>query len=152
MKKVVCWVLPISVIAIMILTGNYLLGHRRSGDFTYYISDSKAIIREYNKRAEGEVVIPGTLGSHTVVKIGERAFADCDYLTSVKIPNSVTDIAESAFASCSSLTTVTIPDSVISIGRRAFFSSALSIVMIPESVVSIGESAFLCSLESLSGC
>ena len=75
--------------------------------------------------------------------IGERAFAYCDSLTSVNIPDSVTTIGEYAFGWCYSLTSVTIPDSVTTIGRNAFFvCESLTSVTIPDSVTSIGELAF----------
>ena len=38
-----------------------------------------------------------------ITTIGERAFEDCDSLTSVTIPDSVTTIGEGAFAGCKSL-------------------------------------------------
>ena len=52
--------------------------------------------------------------------IGVDAFAFCDGLTSVTIPNSVTSIGEVAFAYCNSLTSIIIPESVTSIGDMAF--------------------------------
>ena len=71
------------------------------------------------------------------------AFAYCDSLTSVTIPDSVTTIGEWAFADCDSLTSVTIPDSVTSIGYSAFeYCTSLTSVTIPDSVTSIGYSAF----------
>lgn len=41
-----------------------------------------------------------------VTKIGNKAFADCNDMTSVTIPNSVTEIGSEAFKNCSSMTTV----------------------------------------------
>ena len=60
-----------------------------------------------------------------VVKAGtrvicNRAFAHCDGLTSVMIPNSVTSIGDKAFWESRGLTSVTIPNSVTSIGDKAF--------------------------------
>ena len=63
-------------------------------------------------------VIPDD-GSVTV--IGDRAFYDCDNLTSITIPDSVTSIGYSAFSYCSNLTSVTIGSGVTSIGDRAFY-------------------------------
>ncbi|MBQ6346291.1 MAG: leucine-rich repeat domain-containing protein, partial [Clostridia bacterium] len=90
------------------------------------------------KGAGGDVVIP-----NSVTVIGEKAFYECDSLTSVSIPDSVTSIGEDAFYRCSSLISVSIPDSVTSIGEDAFYRcSSLISVSIPDSVTSIGEDAF----------
>ena len=78
-----------------------------------------------------------------ITTIGEAAFYECFFLTSVTIPNSVTTIGEAAFASCRALTSVTIPNSVTIIGRTAFASCrALTSVTIPNSVTKIGDNAF----------
>ena len=75
--------------------------------------------------------------------IADEAFAWCESLTSVTIPNSVTSIGDEAFEGCKSLTSVTIPNSVTSIGVEAFGScSSLKSVTIPNSVTSIGLGAF----------
>ena len=107
-----------------------------------------------------EVIITGS--EH----ITKGAFVNCNNLTSVTIPNSVTSIGQEAFAGCCSLTSITIPNSVTSIGQKAFegcrglasvnfgnsvssigygaFSdcTGLTTVAIPNSVTSIGSSAF----------
>jgi hypothetical protein len=78
-----------------------------------------------------------------VTSIGNRAFGECEYLTSVRIANSVTSIGEAAFIWCESLTTVTIPADVTSIGEQAFTAcNNLTSVTIPEKVTNIGEMAF----------
>ena len=80
---------------------------------------------------------------NSVTSIGDYAFYECTSLTSVTIPNSVTSIGDYAFYGCSSLTSVTIPNSVTSIGDYAFDGcSSLISITIPNSVTSIGKSAF----------
>ena len=79
----------------------------------------------------------------SVTTIGESAFLYCTSLTSVNIPDSVTEIGETAFWGCSSLTSVNIPDSVTTIGAGAFYEcDSLTSVNIPDSVTTIGRSAF----------
>ena len=51
----------------------------------------------------------------------------------------MTSIGEDAFAGCESLTEVAIPDSVTTIGDAAFKSSKLTEIVIPNSVISIGK-------------
>ena len=76
-------------------------------------------------------------------RIGEFAFANCNNLISIEIPNSVTSIGSSAFWDCSKLTNITIPEGVTSIEDLAFFHcSSLKRVTIPSSVTSIGNEAF----------
>ena len=71
------------------------------------------------------------------------AFHECDNLTSIITPNSVTSIGNNAFRGCSGLTSITIPNSVTSIGNSAFYGcSGLTSITIPNSVTSIGEWAF----------
>ena len=109
--------------------------------------------------------------------IGPDAFYNCDSLTSITIPDSVTSIGSYAFSgctslesvtfgensalesinsyafyNCTSLASITIPDSVTSIGYEAFYGcDSLTSITIPDSVTSIGSYAFsgCTSLESV---
>ena len=76
-------------------------------------------------------------------QIERSAFAFCNALTSVSLPNSISSIGDYAFECCSSLSDIEIPSEIVSIGIRAFDRcSSLSIVSIPSSTVSIGKGAF----------
>ena len=79
----------------------------------------------------------------SVTSIGDSAFSGCWDLTSITIPDSITTIGESAFSGCSGLTSITIPNSVTSIGAYAFSGCrSLTSITIPDSVTSIGNSSF----------
>ena len=78
--------------------------------------------------------------------IAEYAFADCncDGLTSINIPNSVTTIGICAFEGRTGLTSINIPNSVTTIGYQTFRGcTSLTTVNIPNSVTTIDEDAFM---------
>lgn len=81
--------------------------------------------------------------TYSVTSIGDLAFCECEYLTSVTIPDSIIKIGNYAFAGCKRLTSVTISNSVIEIGNGAFRDCIrLTSVSIPDSVTEIGSDAF----------
>ena len=87
--------------------------------------------------------IKKTVIKQGVTSIGDRAFFECNSLTSITIPSSVTSIGEGAFYWCNSLTSITIPSGVTSIGDSAFYCCrSLTSITIPSSVTSIGNHAF----------
>lgn len=55
---------------------------------------------------ESTVILPSTISSWPVTKIGEDALKDNTTITSVTIPDSVTEIGANAFADCTNLTSV----------------------------------------------
>ena len=94
----------------------------------------------------GNLVIPSSVTNngttYPVTGIG-TAFANCEGLTSVTIPNTITQIYMNAFRNCTGLTSVTIGNSVATIENRVFQGcTSLTSVTIPNSVTSIGEYAF----------
>ena len=104
----------------------------------------------------GDIVIPASVTydkkPYAVTSIGQYAFYNCDYMTSITIPNSVTDIKSWAFSRCTNLVSITIPNSVERIGSRTFENCwSLTSINIPASVESIDDWTFMdChSLESI---
>ncbi len=73
-----------------------------------------------------------------VIKIGDKAFADCERLKTLEISASVREIGQRALSS-TGLETLTIPDGVSSLGEGAMSGNlALKTVTIPASVTNIG--------------
>ena len=90
-----------------------------------------------------DIVIPSEYNDKPVKGISSKAFTNCDTITSVTIPDSVTKIESAAFFMCSSLKSVTIPDSVTSIGSYAFaYCKSLTSIVISDKVVEISGYAF----------
>ncbi|MCQ2449090.1 MAG: leucine-rich repeat domain-containing protein, partial [Clostridia bacterium] len=109
----------------------------------------------FNNQPDGMVYIgkvaykyKGTCPSTVILRndtvgIAEDAFAWCEGLTSITIPDSVTTIGEYAFEDCTGLTSITIGTGVTSIGWGAFYKcTGLTSITIPNSVTTIGEYAF----------
>ena len=73
-----------------------------------------------------------------VNEIPERAFAGCESLYSVDLPDSLNAIGSSAFSGCISLQSINIPANVTSIGSGAFYQcSALKTMILPEGITRI---------------
>ena len=72
---------------------------------TFDFNLTTGTITKYNG-TDTVVVIPSTINSWHVTKIGEDAFQDNTTITSVTIPASVTEIGSNAFAGCTNLTSV----------------------------------------------
>ena len=95
----------------------------------------------YTFNEVGEHTLEFVLKNKTI--IGDYAFAYCDSLTSVVIPDSVTTIGDWVFTYCTSLTPVVIPDSVTTIGKYSFSGCmAFTSITIPDSVTTIDNGAF----------
>ncbi|MCQ2208947.1 MAG: leucine-rich repeat domain-containing protein [Paludibacteraceae bacterium] len=95
---------------------------------------------------EGELELPTTVSDesgkqYTVAGIGKNAFKECEKLTGIVAPNTVTYIGGSAFYNCGSLTDVSFPNAKI-IGTEAFSDcGSLTDVSFPNAT-SIEKNAF----------
>ena len=95
------------------------------GGVTYSLKDDgTAEVVGTTEDLPNEVTIPATIDTdsqgYTVSKIAKKAFENCNNLTSITIPESVTEIGNYAFAGCGNLKSIEIPSNVNSIGTYAF--------------------------------
>lgn len=80
---------------------------------------------------------------YTVRGIWSSAFRDCEDVTDVIIPETVTYISSYAFDKCSNLVSINFPSGMKTIGDGAFMMcSSLESAIIPDSVEYIGTCAF----------
>ena len=109
----------------------------------YYIDEYGNItIIDVDESISGGITIPSSFSGCSVTYIGDRAFYECEGLTSVVIPNSVKSIGDAAFYECYNLSNVIIGNGVRDIGAAAFSCCPISNITIPNGVVNIGEFAF----------
>lgn len=81
------------------------------------------IIGVNDSSISGICEIPSQINGKAVVSIGYKAFADCNYLTTVIIPASVKSIGINAFLPCDKLADIYIASENISISSNAFSNS-----------------------------
>ncbi len=92
---------------------------------------------------EIDCVIPSEIDGKPVTEIADSAFAECYYLESVIIPDSVKTIGRQAFSACSALKTVDMPLELEAIGAGVFDAcSALTEITIPAGVKELPEAMF----------
>lgn len=100
-----------------------------------------------SEKYKGRVVIPSSVSyrgnTYRVSEIKSEAFAECDELASVFIPNSVTRIGVGAFRDCGKLVTVDIPESVSQLQKETFKGCcSLADIVLPVSMKKVGEFVF----------
>ncbi len=106
--------------------------------YGYTVSANKEKIHSLKK-----IEIPASVNRYPVKGIDDLAFAKCNELTTVTIPDSVTDIGDAAFAYCKNLKSITVPDSVTKFGEAVFgYCESLTNVTIPNNLKTISYGMF----------
>lgn len=94
------------LLTLLFAQGTALFAHDFETGGIFYAFNGDGTVRvtsdgDGNHRYAGDIVIPATVThdgtTYPVTSIGYQAFAWCDTLTSIKIPDNVTTISESAF-------------------------------------------------------
>ena len=88
-----------------------------------------------------ELTIPAEIDGYKVIAIDREAFCDCEF-EKINLPNTLEYIGRYAFYNCQNLSGITIPNSVTHIDDHAFEDCPLSYVCIPSSVATIEVEAF----------
>lgn len=113
-----------------------------TGNYEYAINENgTAKIIRYLKKNK-EVVVPAQLDGHNVTVIAEFAFAYMDFVSSIKLPDTVTDIGAEAFCN-TKITAMELPEGVRRIGEDAFRGcSELEKIVISRNVEEIQGNIF----------
>ena len=119
------------------LDDNGILYISGTGAMADYTNSNNIPWRDYISQVKQIVINSG------VVNIGNMAFADCQNLEKVSIPNTVTKIGSSSFSHCTILDSIIIPNNVTEIGPYAFWNcKSLSNIQWPTGLQTIGNAAF----------
>lgn len=89
-----------------LVTGDYTAQFISVKDDPFAYPPPKTVTITKYTGTESTVILPSTISSWPVTKIGEDALKDNTTITSVTIPASVTEIGSNAFADCTNLTSV----------------------------------------------
>lgn len=132
-------------------TGNEQFPGEIPNDEIWYTSNDGEIVEPYVTDVFGANILYNIYDADKciikfdgdVTSIGDKAFYNCDNLTSVTIPDGVTTLGNYAFYDCDTLTNVVVGDGVTTIGDYTFrFCDNLTKIIIGHSVTAIGEYAF----------
>ena len=102
-----------------------------SPNLRYDIKDGMVTITGCVEKVSGELTVPATIEGKPVTSIGERAFFNFTFLTSITIPDSVTSIGDS-FSLCSYLTAVIFLGDAPKVGNDGFLGATPTIYRKPE--------------------
>ena len=118
------------------------------GNYAFQGCTNIGTTENYVKYIDGWAVeLTETNRSSYTIKEGTKSiinglFYSNSSVSTISLPSTIMSIPEFFGAQCNGLSTINIPNSVTSIGESAFQNSGLTSVIIPSSVTSIGRNAF----------
>jgi riboflavin synthase alpha subunit len=130
------------------------------GDLWYNLDDSAPVATVVSTQGEsysGNIVVPATIEyggvTYTVTTIGENAFAQNEVVNSVVLSEGIQIIENSAFMQCNNMTWVELPSTITSIGYWSFsFTRKLRYVISKiEEPFDIDKSSFFADNYTLNG-
>ncbi len=146
-----------SLLATLLLATNAIWAYDfKSGDLYYNITSSTSDLKvEVTCTDDGaavcykgltSVIVPATVEhdskTYTVTAIGQKAFSECETLTTVTLPSTITVIDWNAFDNCTGLTSINLPEGLTTIGQHAFSDTSIPSITLPSSLTTIGTHAF----------
>ena len=106
-------------------------------------NDYGYVLRGLGTCTDKHVIIPPTYEGIPVIAISMFAFANCDFVESITMPNSITKMGSDVFRGCSSLKKIKLSSSLLAITPSAFEGcSSLESIIIPKSVIEIYGNSF----------
>ena len=138
-------------VAFLLLKGTCAYAQKVFIDSVYYTLDNTAMTAQIavqsNSTAVGDIVINDTVtyegANYAVTSMADDAFADCNQLTSIVLPQTLRNLGKNAFLRCTRLTSCIIPDSTImEIPFEAFWKAGLIEFRVPEGVTYIEQRSF----------
>ena len=138
-------------VAFLLLKGTCAYAQKVFIDSVYYTLDNTTMTAQIavqsNNTAVGDIVINDTVmyegANYAVTSMADDAFAYCNQLTSIVLPQTLRNLGKNAFLSCTRLTSCIIPDSTITeIPFEAFLKAGLIEFRVPEGVTYIEQRSF----------
>lgn len=81
--------------------------------------------------------VPSSINGYKITTISNEAFAGCDRLTKVRMPNTITTIGDEAFAGCTELAKISFSKNITHIGKEAFLDTAFEANLSENEVVAV---------------
>lgn len=127
-----------------------------------YLGNEEEIIVPALRVIDAVAFVPGYKAGYTLkvrkLKISEGtevindgAFAGCECLSEIELPQSLKQIRQWAFSRCAEIKEIVLPECLNVIGEEAFAQTSIKDITIPESVERIGNNAFGESIETVHG-
>lgn len=151
-------VIPMLLLALVLVAGITLLGPEALAtesdifvdDYVYGGEEPLVIDVVYGQAVVlscdwtvSDVYIPHTFDGYPVAEIAHSAFAWCEFLEGVNIPDSVYHIGPYAFNGCSKLPSIALPEGIYAVYCSTFAGcSSLKEIYIPSTIEFIEDNAF----------
>ena len=175
-KNIIKWIIAVAATVVVAFVGSWLVGsyleNRNADNYFYTVNDDgvSCTVTGVKAGVGGGVTglyIPDKIKGYTVTAIANEAFMDNDFISSMRMPETIVSIGERAFKGCSNIKRVYITDSVTFIGEAMLegcinltymevgakvtvipdnFANGcvkLATVVLPKGLTNVGKDAFL---------